>query len=197
MCIDEKLLSLDWIQRCQKKSCVCVREIKFAKNMHSTSNDLESYENFQGNFRYQKKPASIISGRLLTNIAECCFYTRGRKLSLIKYFFHCTICIWLCNNNENWKQIFYACERTRNFLILTICDSITFSRAHYSGIACNENQILSLEREWGVEWVDVIIKYMFFNMARHLCNSLLSSSKYEAMKYENSDINIWLQYLYL
>lgn len=148
-------------------------------------------------FAIKKKPASIISGRLLTNIAECCFYTRGRKLSLIKYFFHCTICIWLCNNNENWKQIFYACERTRNFSILTICDSITFSRAHYSGIACNENQILSLEREWGVEWVDAIIKYMFFNMARHLCNSLLSSSKYEAMKYENSDINIWLQYLYL
>lgn len=51
-------------------------------------------------------------------------FVRGRKLSLIKYFFQCTICIWLCNNNENWKQFFMHAKELE---IFRYCDSITFS----------------------------------------------------------------------
>ena len=118
-------------------------------------------------------------------------YARGRKLSLIKYFFHCTICIWLCNNNENWKQIFYACEKTRNFSILTICDSITFSRAYYSGIACNENQILSLERDGGGGCHHQIYVFQYGTTFMQLFVVVIEIWSNEIW---NFDINIWLQY---
>lgn len=51
------------------------------------------------------------------------------------FFSSCTICIWLCNNNENWKQFLHIYSREGD---LEIHNSIT---------RCNENQILSLLRE--------------------------------------------------